>query len=148
MHLSVQRYNSGEETTHGLLFDSTGPAPRQFLCYTLEDQHRDIKVAGDTRIPAGTYEVTLRTVGGKHAKYAQRYPDMHKGMLWVRNVPGFEFILIHVGNDEADTEGCLLVGNTAGMVSIGASRDAYTHIYPLIADKIAAGERVTITYTD
>jgi len=40
------------------------------------------------------------------------------------------------------------VGNTAGMVSIGASRDAYTHIYPLIADKIAAGERVTITYTD
>lgn len=153
MKLEVLRYSSGEETTLGLLFDVTGPMPRQFLCYTLEDEHREFKVAGQTRIPDGEFKVTLRTVGGKHAKYGARYPDMHKGMLWVRDVPGFEYILIHVGNTDDDTEGCLLLGDTANQNvtaegSIGSSGNAYKRIYPLIADKIAAGEKVTITYID
>ncbi len=152
MELEVLRYSSGRETSLGLLADVSGTQSK-FLCYTLEDEARDKKVAGETRIPAGEYEVTLRTVDGKHAKYGAKYPDIHKGMLWVRNVPGFEFILIHVGNTDDDTEGCLLVGDTAsenitGEGSIGASRNAYRRIYPLIANRILAGETVTIRYID
>jgi len=152
MELEALRFSSGEEATLGLLLDITGSAS-EFLCFTLEDQYREGKVAGETRIPAGRYEITLRTVGGKHAKYGARYPDMHKGMLWVRNVPNFEYILIHVGNDDDDTEGCLLVGDTAvqnitGRGMIGGSGNAYQRIYPLIADRLAAGEQVFITYTD
>ena len=37
---------------------------------------------------------------------------MHKGMLWVRDVPGFEYILIHTGNTDEHTSGCLIVGDS------------------------------------
>ena len=153
MDLEVLRYSSGKETTLGLLSIVSVPEVPAFLCYTLEDQYQTNKVSGETRIPEGCYEVTLRTVGGKHAAYAARYPDMHHGMLWVRNVPGFEYILIHVGNTDDDTEGCLLLGYTASQNigqegSIGASRKAYERVYPIIAGRIGAGERVYITYID
>lgn len=152
MDLEVLRYSSEDETTLGCLFDVTEQKAK-FLCYTLEDEARAVKVAGETRIPAGEYEITLRTIGGKTVKYAKRYPDIHKGMLWVRNVPGFKYILIHVGNTDDDTEGCLLLGdrsmqNITSEGSIGASRNAYRRVYPQIADRIEAGEKVTIRYID
>ena len=151
MKLEVDRYSSGDETTLGLLYDVTDG--RKFLCFTLEDQKQTQKVYGETRIPAGEYKITLRTVGGMTQRYGARYPDIHKGMLWVRDVPGFEYILIHVGNTDDDTEGCLLVGDSAiqnitAEGSIGSSRNAYRRIYPPIADAIARGEEVTIRYID
>jgi len=155
MKLEVLRFSSQKDSTNGILFDITG-GQRKFLCYTLEDEYRPLesKVMGETRIPAGTYNVTLRTVGGFHSRYTERYGDMHKGMLWVRNVPGFEYILIHSGNTDEHTSGCLLVGDsqneniTKKDGFIGASRTAYERIYPPIADALASGKRVTITYTD
>ena len=110
MKLRVVRYNSSDDFTLGMLLDETNG--KHFLCYTLEDEHRDEKVMHETRIPAGTYKITLRTVGGFHSRYAKKYGDMHKGMLWVRDVPGFEYILIHTGNTDEHTSGCLLVGST------------------------------------
>lgn len=148
MELTVFRYSSDAETTLGMLLEGDS-----FLCYTLEDEAREVKVAGETRIPAGEYEVTLRTVGGKHAKYGRRYPDIHKGMLWVRDVPGFKYVLIHVGNTDDDTEGCLLLGDSSVQNitlegSIGASRNAYRRVYPRIANHLAAGGKVFIRYID
>ena len=64
MELELLRISSQEDSTNGILFNATDG--RKFLCYTLEDQHRETKVWGDTRIPAGTYRITLRTVGGHH----------------------------------------------------------------------------------
>jgi hypothetical protein len=74
-------------------------------------------------------------------------------MLWVRDVPGFEYILIHIGNDDDDSAGCLLVGdsqtqNITKRGFIGASTDAYKRIYPPIADVLVNGGQVTITYKD
>jgi len=146
MKLEVLRFNSQEDYTLGLLFDVTDG--RKFLCYTLEDEYREIKKKGETRIPAGTYPITLRTTGGFHSRYSRKFPDIHKGMLWVRDVPNFEYILIHVGNDQGDTEGCLLVGNTQKGGFIGDSVNGYKKIYPPIADALEKGEQVTITYID
>lgn len=151
MNLEVLRYSGGSDTTLGLLFDVT--ERRNFLCFTLEDERRDVKVAGETCIPAGEYRVTLRTEGEHHRRYRDRYPQMHRGMLWIRDVPEFEFILIHVGNRDDDTEGCLLVGDTAIQNlteegSIGASRNAYQRIYPSIADALERGEEVKVHFVD
>lgn len=152
MRLEVLRFSSQKDSTLGLLFDITD-GDRKFMCYTLEDEHRDVKVMHETRIPAGTYDITFRTVGGFHSKYSKRFPDTHKGMLWVRNVPNFEYILIHAGNDDDDTSGCLLVGNTQteniqsdGFV--GSSVNAYKRIYKTISEALDCGDEVTITYID
>lgn len=153
MQLEILRFSSQEDSTSGILFDVTNG--RKFLCYTLEDEHRSVKEKGETRVPAGTYEITLRTIGGFHSRYLSKYgSSFHKGMLWVRDVPGFEYILIHTGNTDEHTAGCLLVGDTqsSNLIKtdgfIGSSVNAYKRIYPDIARALEEGEKVTITYID
>lgn len=143
MELRVDRYIHNPEETIGRFYIDGA-----YQCYTLEDQHRDIKVKGDTRIPAGRYEVVLRREGGHHIKYAQKFPDIHKGMLHLLNVPNFQFILIHVGNTELDTMGCILVGLTKQAKTIGQSIAAYKKIYPPIAKALIEGKKVFITIND
>lgn len=135
-----------------MLFNVTNDK-REFLCYTLEDEYREEKVMHETRIPAGTYEIKLRTWGRIHENYTKRFADIHKGTLWLQDVPNFKYILIHCGNDDDDTSGCLLVGDTQteniksdGFV--GSSTNAYKRIYPPIAEAIENGECVEITYID
>ena len=153
MKLEVLRFSSQKDSTNGILFNVT--EGREFLCYTLEDEYRDKKIKGETRIPSGTYNITLRTVGGFHGRYEKKYGEMHKGMLWVRDVPNFEYILIHTGNTDEHTAGCLLVGDTqqqnitkSKSGFIGASVDAYKRIYPSIASAIERGDDVEISYVD
>jgi hypothetical protein len=96
----------------------------------------------------------LRTVGGYHGKYKERFKDIHIGMLHVLDVPNFEYILIHCGNTDEHTAGCLLVGDSQENNKIkkdgfiGRSTQAYKRIYPEIAKAIKIGQEVTITYKD
>ena len=151
MKLKVLRFSSQEDSTSGLLFLEENQEIK-FLCYTLEDEKRDVKVRGETRVPAGTYKLELRTEGGFHNKYKDRYGKFHKGMLHVTNVPNFEFILIHTGNTDEHTAGCLLVGDSQEnnvIVKdgfIGKSTNAYKRIYPDISREISEGKEVTIEY--
>ena len=152
MKLEVIRFNKGVDATNGMLFDVTGD--RKFLCYTLEDEDREEKVWGETCIPDGTYEIRFRTEGGYHNKYSSRFQDIHKGMLEVCDVPNFKYILIHCGNTDEDTAGCLLVGDTQENNNIkaggfiGKSTQAYQRIYPPIAEALECGDTVTIAYRD
>ena len=148
MKLKVYRYSSQSRTTLGALH-----IDGEFECYTLEDRHRDIKVMGETRIPQGTYTIGLRTVGGHHAKYSKKFPDDHKGMLHVLDVPNFKYILIHIGNDELDTMGCLLVGdyvnnNKLQKGQLNSSTNAYRNMYKKVIEATERGEPVTIQYID
>ena len=153
MKLEVLRFSSEADSTNGLLFEITDIG-RKFLSYTLEDEARALKVRGETRVPAGIYKVELRKEGGFHERYTKKYPGIHRGMLHVTDVPGFEYILIHTGNTDEHTAGCLIVGdsqenNTAlpdGFV--GKSKNAYKRIYRRIANAIKKGEEVTIKYVD
>lgn len=148
-NLEVVRFAPGDESTLGAMYELDGDE-RRFLCFTLEDEARDQKVYGETCIPVGTYEVVLRTVGGFHGRYGETFAEIHKGMLWLQNVPGFEYVLIHCGNDDDDTDGCILVGNSCTQNAteagaLGSSRDAYRRVYPPIADALENGERVALT---
>ena len=148
MDLFVQRFSSGAESTLGLLFEDKVPELPTFHCYVLEDQYNEPKIPGETRIPNGRYRITLRTEGGMHQRYGERF-SWHKGMLWLQNVPGFEWIYIHVGNKDDDSEGCLLVGD--GQISnvvehgqVTSSVSAYTRLYHHIVKALDADEPVWI----
>lgn len=147
MLLTLRRTQDNGKETAGEFFMNEIP-----LCDTLEDEKREVKVKGETRIPAGKYKIKLRTEGTTHAKYAERFPDMHKGMLWLQDVPGFEYILIHIGNTDEDTMGCILVGtikkNRDGRMVLIESTRAYQRIYPLISKAILRGEDVEIEVID
>lgn len=107
----VQRlFRSRRATIGSLSFGLEEPC-----AFTLEDS-LDIsergKIAGETRIPAGVYQLALRTVGGWHERYSRRFV-WHRGMIELRDVPEFEHVLIHPGNTERDTAGCILVADAA-----------------------------------
>lgn len=152
MKLEVLRISSQDDSTSGILFDVVN-GKRKFLCYTLEDEQRDVKVWGETRIPAGKYKLSLRKEGGFHSRYQAKYGDMHKGMIHVNDVPGFEFILWHTGNTDENTAGCLLLGDsqTSNLVQkdgfVGSSVNAYKKVYPYVAAAIQQGD-VYVTYID
>lgn len=121
--------------------------------YMLEDGHNDPKVYGETRIPAGVYNIGFRKVGGFHRRYTERFGDMHKGMLELQDVPGFKYILIHTGNTKEHTHGCLLCGayyeeKGEDGFFIGSSRTTYKRIYPKIAEAIEKGEICQIRIKD
>ena len=67
MKLEVLRVSSESDSTSGLVFDVTNG--RKFLCYSLEDEYRSEKVMHETRVPAGTYKILLRTNLLEFVKY-------------------------------------------------------------------------------
>lgn len=135
MILQLLRYSQNSDCSLGILRDK---GSGKFLCYILEDEKRNHKVYGETRIDAGLYDVGVRDVGGFHNRYLKRFGSgFHRGMLQIRNVPGFEYILFHIGNTDDDTAGCLLVGDSANNPIIedgfiGHSTQAYERIYPVL----------------
>lgn len=108
----------------------------KLFCYAIEDEKRDVKVKGETRIPDGIYELGTRW----SPKFSSTY---NHDMIWVKNVPNFEFILIHWGNTDDDTDGCLILGDKIGVVkgqeAVLNSRATYVKFYKAVIDKIKQG---------
>ena len=148
MKLQVVRTQFGKDATNGMLFING-----IFECFTLEDQYQAVKVMHETCIPEGTYDIKFRTVGGFHEKYKKRYGNDHYGMLHLQDVPNFTYILIHAGNTDEHTSGCLIVGETQQDLDIsddgfiGHSGKAYLKLYNKVAKQLLQGKDVTIEYT-
>ena len=155
MKLEVKRIGDNGKATIGAFYING-----IFKCFTIEDQEqKGDKVHGETRVPNGTYDVKLRSEGGYHAKYADKYGSIHVGMLCIHNAEDwkiktdthdFQYILIHTGNTDAHTMGCLLLNYSADASTYVGSNSggAYKALYPIIASAIMDDEKVTITYTD
>lgn len=103
MELTLKRTKKLEEKTIGELYIDGVK-----FCDTLEDKSRftwsgnsllGTKIFGKTAIPTGKYQVVMA--------YSSRFK---KSLPLLLNVPQYVGILIHGGNTEADTEGCILVG--------------------------------------
>ncbi|MCK5316339.1 MAG: hypothetical protein KAJ55_00415 [Anaerolineales bacterium] len=142
MDLDHIRYGFGQESTLSRLYLPTG-----FECFLLEDERRRVKVRGETCIPEGRYEITLRTEGGRHEDYLERFPAFHVGMLWLRDVRDFTFIYYHIGNRESQTLGCPLTGRvpkilTTGEFEVRSSEKAYVPFYRKVSAVLLSGERV------
>lgn len=138
MLIKVLRFKSDNDTTISMILVND-----RFVCFGLEDEYRDTKLYGETRIDADLYKVGVRTVGGFHARYSDRFPEFHKGMLEILAVPNFEYVLIHIGNDDDDTAACLLVGmgcySGTGNMTIQNSTQAYKILYDMVIDEALKG---------
>lgn len=142
--LVLQRISEEATFTVGKLFYGT-----EFICYTLEDVVReqlhtpvsDWKIKAQTAIPSTLYSgkpypVTLEV----SQRFGVDCPT-------VNNVPGFTAIRMHAGNTEADTEGCLILGDAVDSHGItpGTSRPAVHRVREVIRKAISQGLSVTLT---
>lgn len=96
LNLRLSRHTFTETETLGNLL-----VGGKMYCYTLEDRVRkpgEVKVHGQTAIPAGRYEVVV--------DMSNRFKRLMPRLL---NVPGFEGIRMHGGNTHIDSYGCPLV---------------------------------------
>lgn len=144
MELKLDTFVTGKESSGGLL-----SVDGKFQCFTCEDQPQKVKVAGETRIPAGRYQVLLRTEGGMTKRYGNKFP-FHAGMLWLQAVPEFKWIYIHMGNTDDHTDGCILVGQaltvreSESKIPSRQTEPAYVKLYKKILSAINNAEEVWI----
>ena len=140
MNIELNRTVANAEATLGVV-----AVDGEVLCFSLEDQAQPSgKVAGETRVPAGIYPIRVRRHGGLHARYEKRF-DWHRGMLEIANVPEFTDVLIHIGNTDDDTAGCVLTGLMASLDppwKIQRSTDAYERLYRRAIDAAQRGDLV------
>lgn len=116
MKLVLERTFRGSAYTIGKLY-----VDGDYFCDTLEDVDRGLssdmplskinekKVYGETAIPTGTYKIVMNVVSPKFKDRTWAKPWDGK-LPRLENVPGYEGVLIHVGNKAEDTLGCILVG--------------------------------------
>ena len=99
------------------------------MFFTCEDVVRELpgipveewKVPGKTAIPAGRYRIDWALS-----------PHFGRMLPHLSGIPGYTGVLIHPGNTEADTEGCILPGMVVTASGVGRSREACEKLYPLI----------------
>ena len=146
--LLILRYSDGGDSTLGLIYLN-----KIFQGYSLEDEGRSVKIAGETRIPEGRYRVQLRkTLSRLTRKYRAKYP-WFKWHLQVMDVMNFDYVYIHIGNDDDDTEGCILVGDTANdnvseVGFVGNSTKAFKDLYLKLVARIENDEEVYLEIKD
>jgi hypothetical protein len=118
MKLKVTRIGEYQDATFGVLTVNGRP-----VCVTLEDKWRNNERMVSC-IPSGHYKLV------KHQ--SPKFGDCYK----VQDVPGRSDILIHAGNSDADTHGCILLGTSYGLIGpkaiIVASRAAMSSFMQLM----------------
>ena len=148
MNLIALRISTSNKSTIGAFY-----IDEKFECYTMEDTYRPEKVKGETRIPAGTYDVEFRkTITEKTESYRKRH-SFFTWHLHIKDVPNYTAVYIHAGNTPEHTEGCLLLNNIAynnqiGLDKCGDSRTAFETSYRKISKALNEGERVKIGIVD
>lgn len=138
-------YTIGELEIGGRFFSSTLEDTDRALdqCMTLASI-KAIKKANYTAIPKGRYRVTF-TYSPKFASKPWATPYGGK-VLAIENVPGFDGVRIHPGNNASQTSGCVLVGLNKIKGGLVDSQDTYLELVDRhILPALAAGEEIWIT---
>ncbi|EPS3559264.1 DUF5675 family protein [Campylobacter jejuni] len=120
-----------------------------FECFSLEEDKEGVERNKDLRIPEGIYnlerhspsrfENTLRSITKKD--------DDTMINVYNDDVPSSRAILIHWGNTDKDTQGCILLGLTKdnNNESVGQSRQACKEFYDLMHGKNLEDIKLEIT---
>lgn len=138
MELRVERKWKKEKYTIGNLY-----VDGKFFCNTMEDKDRGLrqdlplsvnqkrKVQNETAIPTGRYRVTL---GVKSPRFSQKaaYKFCDGYVPRLINVPAFDGVLIHIGNTERDSAGCILVGENKAKGKVLNSTETFHKLYDVL----------------
>ena len=151
MEILVHRKYKKEDYTIGNL-----TVDGEWMCNTLEDTDRGLhdgmelwmikgrKIPTRTAVPSGRYEVDMDTISPRFSNRAF-YMEVCKGRLpRLRNVKGFEGVLLHCGNDHSHTEGCILVGKNTQVGKVIDSQETFRKIYDLMRKAHDNGEKIFI----
>lgn len=146
-----RKYKKDSYTVGRLSIDGT------FVCNTMEDTDRGLddgmpdwmirnkKIPNVTAIPTGRYEIDMSTVSPRFSQ-KQFYMDVCQGKIpRLKNVKGFDGILIHTGNDETHSSGCLLVGLNKVRGKLTDSKETFKKVYALMKEAHNKGEAIYIT---
>jgi len=99
MNITLTRTEKNSAGIFGHFTDENGHQ----ICVTLEHAYDDGHGGWTAKIPSGTYTCQR----GQHQLHSMTSPFE---TFQVMNVPGHDNILIHMGNFDKDSEGCILVG--------------------------------------
>lgn len=122
--MRIKRYKTGPDGTLGKLY--VNDKDTKLFCYTYElpwrsNAHDDPNTPQNegSCIPAGKYNI-IKETQPKRGNVFRLY-----------DVPGRSGILIHSGNDEKDTIGCILVGFTVdnNKIKVGRSKQALEQLF-------------------
>ena len=109
------------------------------------DKIKELKKPSITAIPRGTYEITLNITSPKYCANSF-YKQVCNGKVpRLLNVKGFEGILIHAGNTDKDTDGCLLVGMNLESGKVLKSQETFRKLYKVLSEAKLRGENIQIT---
>lgn len=116
------------------------------FCETLEDVDRNlnssmtvkqikaIKKPNETAIPTGTYKITLDTFSPRFGNKSF-YKKVCGGKLpRILNIKGFDGVLIHCGNTNLDTSGCILVGRNLEVGKVLKSQETFEKLYKILKE--------------
>ena len=139
MELVLERKWKKSDYTIGILL-----IDNKKFCEVIEDKDRGlkdsmtteqiklIKKPNMTAIPTGTYDVTLDVFSSKFGNIPF-YKKVCNGKLpRLLNVKGFEGILIHCGNTQLDTSGCLIVGENKVKGKVINSKITFEKLYNIL----------------
>lgn len=145
MELKLKRDEWGRIDTPGTLTINGA-----YECRTLEDPVRE-----DAFRPVGEWKVKTKTAipAGRFRLELVDSPRFGPNTLTLKDVPGFEYIRIHAGNDEQDTDGCPLVGQRlepepedgSWRIVGGTSGPALKALKAKVVPELKAGNPVYIT---
>ena len=139
------KYTIGDLYIDGKWFSNTLEDTDRGLTQDMSlEEIKKIKVYGKTAIPTGIYRVNMNIISPKFSKYTF-YKNVCNGKLpRLMNVPGFDGILIHVGEGKDGhklTHGCILVGNNTIVGGLTNSRETFKKLY----QELKKSKDITIT---
>lgn len=151
MELKVKRkakretYVIGDLSIDKVFFSNTLEDTDRGLTSDMSDEEiKEIKQKGITAIPTGRYKVVMNVQSPKFSKYKQY--EFCKGYLpRLVDVPGYEGVLIHIGNYPKDTDGCILVGKNTVKGAVMESTATFKKLYDILKNADEAGQDIYIT---
>ena len=98
------------------------------------EQIKAIKKPNETAIPTGTYEVTLDIFSPKFGNKSFYKKTCNGKLPRILNVKGFDGVLIHCGNTNLDTSGCILVGRNLEKGKVLKSQETFEKLYKILKE--------------